>query len=556
MTLSGEPTRDNTEPALSLANAEPAGSPPSGWLYGFSVAHVQRYLLSTSRLREIQGGSEILEALCGGDFERALVAAGLSPESILSRAAAGARVSSSDLPALRRLYAAWPRIAEERAPGVLIQQALVEVSEAGGMAAAQRRLGERLRASRVAPLCVLPAAGPLIERSPRSGKPAEAFERISGQGAERVDGATHRKVEAWRELQRRGRDGSSALDQRCLGADLAGRCCFVRGREAMAEGLASEPNPYVGVIHADGNAVGRFIEVLLRPVDDGVPPAQRFAQFSGALSTATRRAVESAIREVLVPAPAERSAGDDELRVLRARPIVLGGDDLTFIVAAPLAFPFARRFLEAFETTTGEELARLGLPAFRGLTACAGLALVKASFPFDRAHTLAESLCRHAKKLAREAGSSEMPSALAFHRVTSSLPEDAETVYDSELGGQGTRLTFEAYRVGSRPGSDLASFASLRQLASHLDALPRGSLRELSTELRRSPARADEAFSRMIEVSRRRLRTSGNLEAVLGALGRLTGSRGGLWRESARDDLRRTPILDAQVLLAAERGGL
>ena len=55
--------------------------PPSdrgGWLYGFAVAHAQSYLLASPRLRDIQGGSQLLEELCGEVFNDARTAAGLS----------------------------------------------------------------------------------------------------------------------------------------------------------------------------------------------------------------------------------------------------------------------------------------------------------------------------------------------------------------------------------------------------------------------------------------------------------------------------------------------
>lgn len=538
------------------AMASSRAAPTAGYLYGFSVAHVQRYLLSTSRLREIQGGSQLLEELCGAVFGQAVEAAGLRPESILSRAAAGARLWSEDGAAVRRLYAIWPRMAEEAAPGAVIQQALVPLDESTGMAAAQRLLGERLRASRVDPLCALPAAGPRVERYPRTGEPAEERQRVGEEEEERVDRTTYRKVEAWRNLQQQGREGRSALDLRCLGA-LEGRYRFIRGRDPRAEGLTTEQNPYVGVIHADANAVGRVIDTLFAQTAVDPQRTGTFSRFSSALSAATQNAVEQAIEAVLVPAAVRAEDGSNERQTLRARPIVLGGDDLTFIVAAPLAFAFTEAFLAAFEETTREKLGALEIPGLGGLSACAGLALTKATFPFDRAHELAESLCSHAKALARAAAGTSMPSALAFHRVTSSLAEDVETVYERELSGPGTRLTFEAYRTGSGRSagrSGLASFSDLRNLADHLRHLPRGGVRELLADLRSSPSRADTALSRILEVARSRPGKRPKVEPLGAALRRLTGGPNLLWTSAGADGLRRTPLLDAQTLLAAEKG--
>ena len=92
-----------------------------------------------------------------------------------------------------------------------------------------------------------------------------------------------------------------------------------------------------------------------------------------------------------------------------ACPIVLGGEDLAILVRGDLAVAFARAFLEAFERESrarlGELADRHGLEGLgQGLTACAGVALVKASHPFHLAFDLAEALCAHAKAWSGPAG--------------------------------------------------------------------------------------------------------------------------------------------------------
>lgn len=317
-------------------------SHPRIWLYGFTVAHVQRYLLASPRLRDIQGGSQLLEDLCGGEFDRVRQAVGLGDARILSQAAAGARLETSDADAVARLYAVWPFVAERYAPGVLIQQALVDVDEAGGLAAAQAVLGERLHAARTDPACDLPAAGPLVARYARTGEPVEAEQEPVGGARELVDRATHAKVDAWRKLKTEAREGAgAALDRRYLGPELSKRYRFAAGREDEGEKLSSDVDPYVAVVHADGNAVGRFIAQLLESAPASDESAAVFRRFSQALARATEEAAGEAVREVLVGdlerSGAARGVGDT-LPILKARPIVLGGDDLTIILPARLAF--------------------------------------------------------------------------------------------------------------------------------------------------------------------------------------------------------------------------
>lgn len=524
-------------------------------LYGFAVAHVQSYLLASPRLRDIQGGSQLLEDLCGRLFKHACEAAGVEDLRILSQAAGGARLETRDAEALTRLHAAWPLIAEAHAPGTLIQQALVDIDEAGGMAAAQRLLGERLQASRAAPACSLPAVGPLVARYARTGEPAEREQAVGGE-RERIDRATDAKVQVWRDLKEQ-----ATLDQRFLGPGLVDLYRFAAGRENEADSLSSEDDPYVAVVHADGNSVGRFIDDLLTAARDRDDSAAVFQRFSDALSRATREAANEAVREVLVhdfeatrKAAEERqrsATGSEELAVLKARPIVLGGDDLTIILTARLAFDFVERFLAAFERTTAEHLRTFGVPGFDCLTASAGLALTKEKFPFDRAYELAESLCHQAKRHAK-AKASTAPSTLAFHRVTTSLPQDAATVLAQELTRGRHRLTFEAYRTGDRPAEKLADFAALRRLAAAIPDGQRGGFRGLLVELRRSPERAEEAFGRMCEIRRRR-GAAAEIEKLVAALRELNGDERLLWREDPESTLLRTPLLDAHVVARTGR---
>jgi hypothetical protein len=537
------------------------------WVYAFGVAHVQSFLLASPRLRDIQGGSQLLEDLCGSVFDKARLAAGLEEAMILSQAAAGARLLTTDQEAAKKLYAAWPMIAEGHAPGALIQQALISVEEVGGLVNALREVGEQLVAARVNPARSLPIVGPAVERYARTGEPAE-FEQKVGESWERVDRSTHQKTKAWRALKTESKgEKLSELDRRFLGEAHQRTYRFAAGGSSGNEGLSSEDDPYVAVIHADGNAIGKFIQKLftsLKGRDQDAEIGEVFKKFSEALAQATRQAANEAVQSALLrsadvesgegapdnQSPIEIDGPDTETtKLILARPIVLGGDDLTIITAADLAFDFIQSYLEAFERTTREHLGGLRVSDFDGLTACAGIAFTKEKFPFDRAHELAESLCGQAKRHAKSHAKCHdvVPSALTFHRVTSSLPEDAETVLAHELSGKNSILTLEAYRVGDRPAHGLPEFSALQALAQALPRDQQGGTRRLLSTLSRSPERADEAFERMCEVRNRR-RPDKEPDALRQALERLTRNKvRPLWLVES-NGLPRTPLLDAHVV--------
>jgi hypothetical protein len=125
--------------------------------------------------------------------------------------------------------------------------------------------------------------------------------------------------------------------------------------------------------------------------------------------------------------------------LIPARPIVLGGDDITVILRADIALPFTQRLLEEVEQR-GD-----------GLSACAGLALVRAGQPFLMARSLADDLCKFAKKTAKARGA-PYPSLIAFHNAGSTLRESYDRAYARQMTSpDGTiHLTGNPYGLGGR----------------------------------------------------------------------------------------------------------
>ena len=177
----------------------------------------------------------------------------------------------------------------------------------------------------------------------------------------------------------------------------------------------------IAFLHADGNGLGAALQALAeslvgRPQDY----TSVYASFSRAISRATVAAARAATAQVLLPAR-------DRLGRIPARPLVLGGDDLSIIVRPDLAVAFAESFLTAFEAQTRLELAPFvarGCPV--QLTAACGIGVVHARHPFGRAAALAEWLCGQAKARTRRrlGRTSNLPSTLMLHQETGSLPAD------------------------------------------------------------------------------------------------------------------------------------
>lgn len=519
------------------------------YCYLFEAKSIQAYLLATNRLKEIVGGSELVEGLTGKLLDDALDAVG--GRILFSRRGGGAFFAFSEAKeAIDRLAALWPLLVQQCAPDLEFVQARGEgASEKASFDAAHPHLladRNRLRAR-------LPQAGPLAERNRRTGEPAVALRKNKKSGnSEPVDGATHRKLNDrfWRGV---------ALGQR-FAPDSLWECwpLNLSPKEGEEEDERSFPfkgeDQTIALIHADGNGLGQLLMNLDEQIDEQSEKyVAIFKAFSDAVSTATQQAAQEATCQILVPAMGSHS-------VYPARPIVLGGDDLTLLVRADLALPFTRVFLSEFAKASGEKLLQLksghGLAKLPGrLTACAGIVYAKASQPFYLLHELAEGLCKHAKGLAkatRPNDQEEVPSSLSFHRVTTAFVDHYPTILERELTAGRLRQTLEYY--GLEPNKGLPLLDDLLDLQKLLEdpRLSRGASRELLGLTGRDPEHARRHYARWREVMGSRLKDQRTeFDGLLAKL-RVPEANGDLpYGVADGSGLRRSPLGDVITLRSA-----
>jgi hypothetical protein len=304
------------------------------------------------------------------------------------------------------------------------------------------------------------------------------------------------------------------------------------------------------------------------------------SRFSRLVAKCVAEAANQATAETLVPWGVQYG----NRRTLPARPVLLGGDDLTILLRGDRAVPFAEVFMREFATATAKNLKALrsklekeGVskealePLPNGLSAGAGIVFVKSRQPFAQVHTLCESIARFAKDEAKKRTSEGHvpPSTLAFHRVTTSaIPESyTEAVIRRELslggGDAAPVLTMNPYLVddpktdaGSGGGfrNGLAPLAAVRELCASFadEGMARGPARKITAELLEGDWH--RPWARMLTVAEDQtpegfrkfasaLRELGCTD-VDGAAGELSPWNG-----------TRTPLLDALSLRAAEKAG-
>ncbi|MET0752486.1 MAG: hypothetical protein ABWZ66_03905 [Pyrinomonadaceae bacterium] len=148
---------------------------------------------------------------------------------------------------------------------------------------------------------------------------------------------------------------------------------------------------WLAVVHADGNGLG---EIFLKfdkfaDMSSGTNYRKDYKEFSDAIDVCTKNAFGNALKKLQTKFP------NNQIPVV---PLILGGDDLTFICDAEYAVNLTEEFLRNFETenSTNEVIKRLTKDTTLGI--CAGIAITKPHFPFHQSYALAEELLQSAKK--------------------------------------------------------------------------------------------------------------------------------------------------------------
>lgn len=378
------------------------------YLYGASVQGIQEFIFETNKLKDIVGASSLVESICTSMFDEFAT----EGESVV-RAAGNIKHVFSTEAACRRAVRDFTRKVMVNAPGITISQAVVEFDETSPFAAAVDKLESKLRTARNRPIVPVELGLMAIERSRNTGKPA-----VKADGKEYLDAGTACK--------RSERNVTRKLSIKAFGDDTIRDELLPFNIEDI-----TDSNSWVAIIHADGNGLGKIVQRI--GADKDV-----FATFSRTLDLATQKAAVEAYEKWVAP--------EFVNRIVPMRPIVLGGDDFTAIIRGDLAIGFANEFLKAFEKRTRSlfksEIAdkyssRLSQEQKeileKGLTACAGIAFVKESYPFYYGYQLAEELCGEAKKAAKKINENLAPSCLMFHKVQDSFVSGYAHIKEREL---------------------------------------------------------------------------------------------------------------------------
>lgn len=463
--------------------------------YLFEARQIQSYVFATSKLRDATGASELVNAIASDDDDGGQpiglapdlwVALGLNPT--VHRATGGVieiSCGADDVDRLVRFRAALRLTLASEVPGLAWSDG---IGRGGTIAESRAAARVGARAGQVQSE-LWPLINPLVRPAPRSGGVPSAAKGLTTKAGLCLKTGEFADLPT---LKKRDAADRRALANKFLPADQAKGYHwpveFPQAGEEVADVTTIFPFKRgvlrrVALIHADGNGMGKlFQEAVKRLADSGKGPDE-VRKLSQAIARATRQAVQEAMGAVVLPAASAE-------KVLPCRPILLGGDDLTLILRADLALPFAHRYLAVFERHSQAQLAPFGFEA--GLTAKLGLVFLGPNQPFGSAHQLCESLASSARDA--------QTSRVAFWRLTSSvIPQDVEELTGlSHVSATGVQLR--------RASHDLESLAKLQRLAALLehDDVGSGALRRVPELLRHDLAAAERTFEDALKALKRK----------------------------------------------------
>ena len=213
---------------------------------------------------------------------------------------------------------------------------------------------------------------------------------------------------------------------------------------------------------------------------------------------------------------------DDGKMLLPIRPIVLGGDDMTFVCTAKYALSFTRTIMEALNDL--------------GIDTCGGVSILPTAYPFFRGYEIAEQLCGAAKskmRAMREEGSSCW---LDFAILHGEQPPTLEQIREQQYSGKCGAMHFGPYRVDGdalTPEYVGNLIEAVRQLVQGEGRMPMNKIKELRSVL----AAGRHEHAQFMAQYHRLIASGGAMR--LPEIAAWSSYRESLWQEG------RTPYVDA-----------
>lgn len=436
-------------------------------LTAIDVLGVQRFIFSSNRLRDVVTGSFLVHwSMSHGEERRDPSKTGqkgalgglVPPQDIIVAGGGNAVIRFDTLEKARDFTARYTRLLYDEAPG--LEVALVHKEfQSGGLARALREIQIELARAKTERTSSVPLLGLSVNASCReTALPAMGFD-VAEPTVALCKGILKRRERKevanahWRpHLKKTGKPEFSPED-------------FDFPLELDDLGRTIGDTSLIGIVHIDGNGVGQKIKTWLeRQVEEQDKKAEGdtavcsgYQEWSQAIDDLGQKAFQAVVNRVcqrvtqcdrdgkrtLCITGCPSHLGFDLKRVdgrwmLPLRPILLGGDDLTFVCDGRIALDLAETALAVFEKSD--------VPHLGKIAACAGVTVFRVHAPFARAYDLAEKLCSSAKAILKEKNLNGC--ALDWHIGSVRPGESPSDIRKRQYRVENHQLTCRPYLLG------------------------------------------------------------------------------------------------------------
>jgi hypothetical protein len=212
---------------------------------------------------------------------------------------------------------------------------------------------------------------------------------------------------------------------------LGDQYCFTDQLDLL--GQRKGEDSHIAIVHIDGNEMGK----RFREMESLAATRELSIEVAGATKNSVKKVLEVLVsnfekiqEELGFDSPEkirEFPRGDDGKKIVPFVPVIVGGDDVTFVCNGKLGIYLAKTFLESF-----------GMSPVKGenISACAGIAVTRARYPFSRGYELADQLCANAKAVRNqdEHKGAWLDFHIAYGGFSGTVGEIRESRYRAEQG--------------------------------------------------------------------------------------------------------------------------
>jgi len=376
-------------------------------LLGIDLTGIQQYIFASNRLIDVAGGSLLVKQATDTEgWIKELLPDGAS---IIMAAGGNAVIEfTCGKTAVKNFVSAYTRKLIEEAPGLEAAIAFVDVEERGFVDSLQKLIVKLAETkTRYIPSLYAPGFG-ITARCGETGFPA--IQECGIRNGQPISANIAARRKYYQSMQ-------NSFDYYKLPEFKNGEETLqaVFPVEADNMGRSSGEKSLCAVVHVDGNGIGEKLSAWMETLKNSSSEAfiTKYKELSERLNKITIGAMSACIDKVLGAIHvndknrwvlcSKALNKEFELTVesgmlnLPLRPILIGGDDLTFICDGRIAHDLAETALTHFSDQVVEEFGE-----GEKIGACAGVAVVHTRAPFYRAYKIAEALCSSAKAKLRD----------------------------------------------------------------------------------------------------------------------------------------------------------